>query len=144
MRSYALLPSQQVMQPSITPHSTRDDVHFHARKFHGCSICLQYISLMYLETFSPSLVMDSQLGFAKANPCMIEVALPIDTSSIKSSTTFNSLSSSPEAYFQQQQLEHAPQHLLLHADRELLPLYAAPSAPSASGIVRAASLRNLF
>ena len=90
---------------------------------------------MYLGNLSPSLIMDSHLGFAKANPCMIEVALPIDTASIKSSTTFNSLSSSPEADFQQQQLEHAPQHILLHADREL-PFHAAPSA---SGIVRVAS-----
>ena len=78
-------------------------------KFLGC-ICLQYISMMYLGNLSPSLIMDSHLGFAKTNPCMIEVALPIDTSSIISSTTFNSLSSSPEADFQQQQLEHAPQH----------------------------------
>ena len=134
MRPYTLPPSQQVMKPSITLFSTRDDAHVHARNFLGY-ICLQYITLSLMYNNSRSLIIDSHPSFAMDNTFMIEGSFQTDFTAIKSSTTFNSLSSSPEAVFLQQQLEHAPQHLLLHADREL-PFHAAPSA---SGIVRVAS-----
>ena len=93
--------SQHVMDLSIIPHSTRYDALLHARKFLE-SICPRNLILMYLDKFSCSLVMDSRLNFAKGNSYIIEDTFRIDSSAIKSATTFNGLRSTQNGKFQQQ------------------------------------------
>ena len=77
------------------PQSTRNDVDFHTQKFLG-GICPQNITYLDNFMFSRSLIKGSLLNWAKEKSCFIEDTLLKDSSAIKSSTTFNSLSSSPE------------------------------------------------
>ena len=100
------------MGPSFaTPLTSRDDVHFRARKFLG-GICPQNITYLDNFMFSRSLIKDSLLNCAKEKSCFIEDTLLKDSSAITGSTTFNSLRYSPEDNNCQQLASQLPQDCL--------------------------------